>query len=103
RRRHTICLSDWSSDVCSSDLRLEIEPVARFDLQAAGRLDNASAYRSRSRRWPGDPHPGRSIDDDRWTGNVGDDVAGTSTTRPVRSEERRVGKEGTGGSARDEW
>src|SRR5262245_66606296 len=21
RRRHTICLSDWSSDVCSSDLR----------------------------------------------------------------------------------
>src|SRR5262245_63533472 len=23
RRRHTRCLSDWSSDVCSSDLRLE--------------------------------------------------------------------------------
>src|SRR5205814_7463903 len=25
RRRHTRCLSDWSSDVCSSDLRLEPE------------------------------------------------------------------------------
>src|ERR1035441_8086236 len=24
RRRHTRCLSDWSSDVCSSDLWLEI-------------------------------------------------------------------------------
>src|SRR5438045_9443108 len=24
RRRHTICLSDWSSDVCSSDLEQEL-------------------------------------------------------------------------------
>src|SRR5436853_493773 len=24
RRRHTICLSDWSSDVCSSDLRRDL-------------------------------------------------------------------------------
>src|SRR5262245_64307229 len=23
RRRHTICLSDWSSDVCSSDLLMD--------------------------------------------------------------------------------
>src|SRR5947199_7182533 len=34
RRRHTRCLSDWSSDVCSSDLlarrRLAHEPVARI-------------------------------------------------------------------------
>src|SRR5205814_6761101 len=27
RRRHTRCLSDWSSDVCSSDLR---QPQARL-------------------------------------------------------------------------
>src|SRR5437899_7125196 len=26
RRRHTRCLSDWSSDVCSSDLRMSICP-----------------------------------------------------------------------------
>src|SRR5437899_9268920 len=25
RRRHTRCLSDWSSDVCSSDLYIEVE------------------------------------------------------------------------------
>src|SRR5205814_6474153 len=28
RRRHTRCLSDWSSDVCSSDLQLEPAPGA---------------------------------------------------------------------------
>src|SRR5205814_7551690 len=26
RRRHTRCLSDWSSDVCSSDLKSERDP-----------------------------------------------------------------------------
>src|SRR5947199_9178644 len=31
RRRHTRCLSDWSSDVCSSDLRRE---TAARDLDA---------------------------------------------------------------------
>src|SRR5258705_12576320 len=30
RRRHTRCLSDWSSDVCSSDL-LKPEPSAGFE------------------------------------------------------------------------
>src|SRR5882724_6156372 len=33
RRRHTRCLSDWSSDVCSSDLRAErvlLKPEAAF-------------------------------------------------------------------------
>src|ERR1039458_10693094 len=29
RRRHTRCLSDWSSDVCSSDLNLVAEPDGR--------------------------------------------------------------------------
>src|SRR5262245_63159109 len=28
RRRHTRCLSDWSSDVCSSDLVLDAEEAA---------------------------------------------------------------------------
>src|SRR5205814_4920885 len=40
RRRHTRCLSDWSSDVCSSDLpnggllldSRNLENVLRFDL-----------------------------------------------------------------------
>src|SRR5262245_63760339 len=29
RRRHTRCLSDWSSDVCSSDLAQDLEDVSR--------------------------------------------------------------------------
>src|SRR5437899_6864959 len=33
RRRHTRCLSDWSSDVCSSDLHPQIAELA--DLAAA--------------------------------------------------------------------
>src|SRR5471030_1355419 len=33
RRRHTRCLSDWSSDVCSSDLKLQLADgyLARAD------------------------------------------------------------------------
>src|SRR5947199_7501776 len=40
RRRHTRCLSDWSSDVCSSDLALAVKLTMHVDrarsLAAAG-------------------------------------------------------------------
>src|SRR5262245_62753649 len=39
RRRHTICLSDWSSDVCSSDL-----------LRTEGARQDPRAARPRGRR-----------------------------------------------------
>src|ERR1035438_4349981 len=32
RRRHTRCLSDWSSDVCSSDLKLNWSPLALLNV-----------------------------------------------------------------------
>src|SRR5437899_10106678 len=79
RRRHTRCLSDWSSDVCSSDLRLrgcapaEVEssfdPRARSPEGAAGlfQLMPSTAKRYGLRTWPLDQR--------------------------LRSEERRVGKE----------
>src|SRR5205814_2663982 len=35
RRRHTRCLSDWSSDVCSSDL-MQGPPVAAADVNGDG-------------------------------------------------------------------
>src|SRR5438045_4732755 len=45
RRRHTRCLSDWSSDVCSSDLRivrlLVIESLVVSALGAIGGLAGA--------------------------------------------------------------
>src|SRR2546422_10811751 len=31
RRRHTRCSRDWSSDVCSSDLKTDMGPVASLD------------------------------------------------------------------------
>src|ERR1035438_10637461 len=43
RRRHTRCLSDWSSDVCSSDL------------YTAGRSDVWRLPQSTLRRWPMTP------------------------------------------------
>src|SRR5205814_6556116 len=37
RRRHTRCLSDWSSDVCSSDLPLTpMRPAWRLERHATG-------------------------------------------------------------------
>src|SRR5947199_7141205 len=39
RRRHTRCLSDWSSDVCSSDLTDFDAHLARFQLSRRDALD----------------------------------------------------------------
>src|SRR3546814_9911690 len=66
-------ISDWSSDVCSSDLT---DAVARRNLMFDGL----------ARRWRDDPPPGFVI------------AAGITTSAPavgrlLRSEERRVGKE----------
>src|SRR5437899_11186112 len=53
RRRHTICLSDWSSDVCSSDLGAEGQlgagrPVGEQRTRENDRL--VRAHRSEERR-----------------------------------------------------
>src|SRR5215212_10591153 len=48
RRRHTRCLSDWSSDVCSSDLRAP--PRATTLLGVAGK---APRSREAPLRWRG--------------------------------------------------
>src|SRR5205814_7290079 len=51
RRRHTRCLSDWSSDVCSSDLssRPSPEPLERRSRPAAGGCRNSSGGASSAR------------------------------------------------------
>src|SRR5258705_9597041 len=64
RRRHTRCLSDWSSDVCSSDL-------------------SGHATDEPSKAWPEVNLSSSKCD----TGTV------TCCSLPRRSEERRVGKE----------
>src|SRR5262245_64448861 len=81
RRRHTRCLSDWSSDVCSSDLLAgELSPKAT----EGGRHDAVSAPgHGGARRRRSDPSPTRK-----------DDLRRTRrSTPPSRSEERRVGNE----------
>src|SRR5207248_8880066 len=59
RRRHTRSYGDWSSDVCSSDLR------------------------NRPPRWPAA----------RSSSSIASPSRTSPTSRPHRSEERRVGKE----------
>src|ERR1035438_10808069 len=49
RRRHTRCLSDWSSDVCSSDLYASTDPSRPFAQQFS--IQNVSAYTIRD-IWP---------------------------------------------------
>src|SRR5258705_4734571 len=66
RRRHTSCLSDWSSDVCSSDLAFLAE--VRLVEEALERLNRREAREQLALRLRGE----RLL---------------------VRSEERRVGKE----------
>src|SRR5437899_12775385 len=48
RRRHTICLSDWSSDVCSSDLKWASK---EFFLSIRCLASPPGAYWRRSQRY----------------------------------------------------
>src|SRR5947199_3304559 len=83
RRRHTRCLSDWSSDVCSSDLSPEalappgqrLRACLRLLLARIGSFDSFGRHDC-SPRGP-QPLCRRSA--------------------PARSEERRVGKESRSG------
>src|SRR3712207_9044883 len=83
RRRHTRYWRDWSSDVCSSDLRED----RRADAEAVGRNAQAPAARARAHAPPTARHP-RRADRGRRRGAA----PGAVALHP-RSEERRVGKE----------
>src|SRR5206468_4651765 len=87
RRRHTRSDRDWSSDVCSSDLR-----SARGGCGCAGARDAGRAERQRTRLVSGT----RGLVRDTQRGRQ---RAGGS----VRSEERRVGKEWRGRGGRCEY
>src|SRR5205809_7844161 len=73
RRRHTRCSRDWSSDVCSSDLRLEERHALLLAVATPGEANGAAGL----------------VDQQGVAGELrhvlGDQVE--------RSEERRVGKE----------
>src|SRR5205814_5269105 len=93
RRRHTRCLSDWSSDVCSSDLVLGklltpalLPESVRAELAAKGhQLDLRDA------RGVGSV---KAIMIHPRSGALLGGVSPTGDSYVMRSEERRVGKEG---------
>src|SRR5947199_5269536 len=85
RRRHTSCLSDWSSDVCSSDLPCRWLRRQRHGPRLAGGMGptGAAVGASCTRVLGGSLLVGAG-----WHG------CGRATRLgPPRSEERRVGKE----------
>src|SRR5438045_9257681 len=75
RRRHTRCLSDWSSDVCSSDLLARIPAFTIGSIFSNQPMVNAGILASLL-----------IPSDALWKG-------ASFHLQPVRSEERRVGKE----------
>src|SRR5205814_7392573 len=90
RRRHTRCLSDWSSDVCSSDLFFADPGESADSARRARNCGNVSPPRPRTpactklRR----VNPSQSSAPDPVTLNIGEFQINQN-----RSEERRVGKE----------
>src|SRR5205814_4924328 len=88
RRRHTRCLSDWSSDVCSSDLQ---NSESEQKHSAGGRTFAGGNHGRREGPLPGYR---RSIGDSRYRCFL----FHSTIAEPSRSEERRVGKvRGNGG------
>src|SRR5205814_6900764 len=88
RRRHTRCLSDWSSDVCSSDLQLNLLPFATAihdALQHEFTKDRQVASAVQFLQ----PLARATIGH----GYTRAQIAGPQIPQELRSEERRVGKE----------
>src|SRR5438874_5414585 len=93
RRRHTISLRDWSSDVCSSDLICEL--CASIFLPPAAVLDLKDLHEDLSSFFAALIRRAGCIE--RESG-PGDTLGGQFSKTLSRSEERRVGKEsGSGG------
>src|SRR5699024_12034466 len=85
RRRHTRSKRDWSSDVCSSDLRRVSTDVAP---PIPARWDNGGGYPCD--RCPRPVHHEESTND---RCQHRSDRCPPCPVHPPRSEERRVGKE----------
>src|SRR5436853_4789445 len=92
RRRHTRCLSYWSSDVCSSDLGSGVDRAFRIAVDSAG-----SAYVTGDTDSPNFPvangfQPANGGSADAFVSKLNPN--GTALAYSTyRSEERRVGKE----------
>src|SRR5699024_12719922 len=90
RRRHTRSKRDWSSDVCSSDLRIALD-AGRLGVHGDGhrRMPRFRMGRCRTLR-----HQGVSGEVGGALASVRPGTASRPTIWEPRSEERRVGKGG---------
>src|SRR5207253_7877222 len=89
RRRHTRWPRDWSSDVCSSDLILEVSDLSEMQVDAQIDESNIASVKSGQRaKVRISAYP-----DELFDGTV--KLVGLDVIDPRmgRSEERRVGKE----------
>src|SRR5205814_5060951 len=99
RRRHTRCLSDWSSDVCSSDLGILDTLLEAGWIRPKGH-----------KQTPG--RPATWVTTQEFLVHFGldgladlpgvDELKAAGLLDPRRSEERRGGKEGRRGGASEE-
>src|SRR5262249_60013258 len=86
RRRHTILVSDWSSDVCSSDLpdsssALQPSMPAVYYSTEAAKAGGLMSYQA------------SLTDSNRQAGRYAGRILKGEKPADLRSEERRVGKE----------
>src|SRR5205814_4741086 len=93
-RRHTRCLSDWSSDVCSSDLtQAKLKDFVDYINQTPEPIVRQAAFIT----FNGDLHNGGSPGGFREpyvaTTYAEESKAIVLNLKNLRSEERRVGKE----------
>src|SRR5256885_9819062 len=82
RRRHTRLQGDWSSDVCSSDLKLPFESCTAVD-QGIGISTHFSTFKLHQQTWKKKKS---------WTMYL-QVITILCVHAMMRSEERRVGKE----------
>src|SRR5205814_7117484 len=101
--RHTRCLSDWSSDVCSSDLPMAAgpgcQPVRRSPRAGRAALITAELAKDGWSRPDGAAVPGP--DRKRRPAPMTSPAQPAGWYADPRSEERRVGKEGRAGEGDD--
>src|SRR5207249_7747513 len=93
---------DWSSDVCSSDLRLDFGRLGSLQKQAAGQILPPDSGRTTA--IGGRDFALGALCTGHYRGSAARPVGGRAmswrlqvTKLGARSEERRVGKEGRGG------
>src|SRR3546814_10748021 len=89
-------ISDWSADVCSSDLLIrfgEVAAQALRDIAQLGRQDRRCLVGLSTARWRVGAH-GVEADEAGEGEGVRHEPRCTPVLAPERSEERRVGKEG---------